>query len=70
MGVENSRPQRPSIYHLASVGDIPFEVIQKALRLVERADLRSASLACRAWNQAAVELIIDQKRFKQSKKRR
>jgi hypothetical protein len=63
MGVEYDRIQRPSIYLPASFGDIPFEVIQKALRLLGRADLVSASLSCRAWRQAAVESIIAIKRF-------
>jgi hypothetical protein len=63
MGVEYNRIQRESIYHIASIGDIPFEVIQKALRLLGRDDLVSASLSCRAWNQAAAELILAQKRF-------
>jgi hypothetical protein len=48
MGVDYSRVQRPSIYHPATIGDIPFEVIQKALRLVGRADHVSASSSCRA----------------------
>jgi hypothetical protein len=61
MGVEYDRVQRPSIYHNASIGDIPFEVIQKTFRLVGRADLVSASLSCRAWRQAAIELILAQK---------
>jgi hypothetical protein len=38
-------------------------LIQKALRLLGRADLVSASLSCRAWIQAAVELIVARKRF-------
>jgi hypothetical protein len=63
MGVEYVRIQRTSIYHPATIGDIPFEVIQKALRLLGRADLVSASLSCRAWRQAAVEVIVDQKKF-------
>jgi hypothetical protein len=63
MGVEYDRIQRESIYHSATIGDIPFEVIQKALCLVGRADLVSASLSCRAWRQAASELIIAKKRF-------
>jgi hypothetical protein len=60
MGVEYDRIQRPSIYHPATIGDIPFEVIQKALLLLEDDDLVSASLSCRAWRQAAVELILAQ----------
>jgi hypothetical protein len=63
MGVEYDRIQRPSIYQIATIGDIPFEVIQKALRLVGRPDLISASLSCRAWRQATAELIIATKRF-------
>jgi hypothetical protein len=47
----------------ATIEDIPFEVIQKALRLLGRADLISASLSCRAWSQAAVEVILEMKRF-------
>jgi hypothetical protein len=63
MGVDYYRVQRPSIYHPATIGEIPFEVIQKALRLLERADLIYASLSCRAWSQAAVEVILEMKRF-------
>jgi hypothetical protein len=63
MGVEYDRIQRPSINHPATIGDIPFEVIQKALLLLGRADLISASLSCRAWRQAAVELILAIKSF-------
>jgi hypothetical protein len=55
--------QRPSIYYPASIGDIPFEVIQKALRLLEDDELVAASLSCRAWRQAAAELIVAQKEF-------
>jgi hypothetical protein len=58
MGVEYDRIQRHSIYHIATIGDIPFEVIQTALRLIGSAELVSASLSCRAWRQAAVELIL------------
>jgi DNA-binding transcriptional regulator YhcF (GntR family) len=67
MGVDYYRVQRPSIYHPATIGDIPFEVIQKALRLLGRADLISASLSCRAWSQAAAELIVAQKFFNNEK---
>jgi hypothetical protein len=63
MGVEYDRVQRESIYHPATIGDIPFEVIQKALRLLGRADLISESLSCRAWSQAAVEVILEMKKF-------
>jgi hypothetical protein len=63
MGVDYYRTQRPSIYHPATIGDIPFEVIQKSIRLLGRADLSSASLSCRAWRLAAVESILAQKRF-------
>jgi hypothetical protein len=63
MGVDYERIQRPSIYHTATVGDIPFEVIQRALRLLDRDDLVSASLSCRAWRQATVELTVAQKCF-------
>jgi hypothetical protein len=58
MGVNYYRFQSESIYQPDTIGDIPFEVIQKALRLVRRADLVSASLSCRAWRQAAVEVIV------------
>jgi hypothetical protein len=61
--VDYYRFQRESIYQPATIADIPFEVIQKALRLVGRADLVSASLSCRAWRQAAVEVIVAQKEF-------
>jgi hypothetical protein len=63
MDIVYDRTQRPSINHNAYIGDIPFEVIQKALRLLGRADLVSASLSSRAWRQAAVELIFARKRF-------
>jgi hypothetical protein len=63
MSVEYDRIQRPSIYHPATIGDIPFEVIQKSFLPLGRADLVSASLSCRAWRQAAVEVILAKKRF-------
>jgi hypothetical protein len=63
MGVEYYRIQRPSIYHPVTAGDIQFEVIQKSFLPLGREDLVSASLSCRAWRQAAIELIITQKRF-------
>jgi hypothetical protein len=63
MSVEYDRVQRESIKFPATIGDIPFEFIQKTPRLVGRADLVSASLSCRAWKQAASELSIATKRF-------
>jgi hypothetical protein len=68
MGVNYYRIERESIYHPATIGDIPFEVIQKALRLLihprgRQVDLVSASLASRAWSQAAAELIVEGKSF-------
>jgi hypothetical protein len=67
MGVDYGRIQRHSINHPATIGDIPFEVIQKALRLLGRRWLDRASLACRAWRQAAAELLVNQKRFRIAK---
>jgi hypothetical protein len=58
MGLDYYRIQRPSIYHPATIGDIPFEVIQKTLSLLGTRSLVSASVACRAWRQAAGELLI------------
>jgi hypothetical protein len=57
------RTQRESIYHPATIGDIPSEVIQKSFLPLGRADLISASLSCRAWRQAAIEVIFESKGF-------
>jgi hypothetical protein len=72
MGVEYDRIERESINHPATIGDIPFEVIKNALRHLIRSygredDLVYASLSCRAWRQAAAELILDMKRFVNSR---
>jgi hypothetical protein len=58
MGVEYDRIQRKSIYHPATIGDIPFEVIQNSFL-----PLGPASLSCRAWRQTAVEVILAKKGF-------
>jgi hypothetical protein len=68
MSVEYGRSQRESIYHTATVGDIPFEVIQKSFRSLGSADLLSVSLSCRAWRQAAAELLVINIDFKNKQK--
>jgi hypothetical protein len=53
-----TRPQRLSIYHPATIGDIPQEVLQKAFLSLGRMDLLSASSACRAFRPVAQEIIF------------
>jgi hypothetical protein len=52
-----ARPQRESIYHPATIGDIPQDVMQKALLHLGRKDLISASSVCRGWRPVAQEII-------------
>ena len=68
MIVQYTRQQRESKKHPAKIGDIPYEVIQKAFKYLdylklERKDLRAASMVCRAWYPAALELMADGKSF-------
>jgi hypothetical protein len=57
------RDQRCSIYEPATIGDIPFEVIKKGLKYLDLADLLSASLSCRAWRPAAIEILLSSAGF-------
>jgi hypothetical protein len=52
-----TRPQRESIYHPATIGDIPQEVLEKAFLPLWRKDLNSASSVCRGWRPVAQEII-------------
>jgi hypothetical protein len=52
-----TRPQRESIYHPATIGDIPQEVLEKAFLPLWREDLISASSVCRGWRPVAQEII-------------
>jgi hypothetical protein len=52
-----TRPQRESIYHHATIGDIPQEVLENALLSLGREDLVSASSVCRGWRPVAQEII-------------
>jgi hypothetical protein len=64
MCVVYDRPQRLSIYHIATIGDFPFEVIQRIFRLFEKkGELADSSLVCRAWHQAAKEVLLSRISF-------
>jgi hypothetical protein len=54
-----ARHQRASIYHPATIGDIPQEVLRKAFiyLLHGKGDLVASSESCRAWRPVAQELI-------------
>jgi hypothetical protein len=54
-----SRIQRASIYHPATIGDIPQEVLREAFiyLLPGESDLLASSEACRAWRPVAQELM-------------
>jgi hypothetical protein len=54
-----ARHQRDSIYHPATIGDIPQEVLRKAFiyLLPGKADLVAPSEACRAWRPVAQEVM-------------
>jgi hypothetical protein len=54
-----SRNPRASIYHPATVHDLPYEVLRLALiyLLPRRYDLLSPSLVCRSWNPVAQHLL-------------
>ena len=57
--------QRPSIYHAATIRDIPPEVHGESLSYLVpgKRDLVSASLVCRAWYPVARRLIVSKKSF-------
>jgi hypothetical protein len=52
-----TRPQRESIYHPATIGDIPQEVLLKAFLPLDYGDLISASSACRGWRPVAQVIL-------------
>jgi hypothetical protein len=60
-----ARHQRESIYHPATIGDIPQEVIQEAFiyLLPRRCHLVAPGEACRAFRPAAQELLYSRRRF-------
>jgi hypothetical protein len=59
------RKQRASIYHPATIGDIPEEVLRKAFiyLLPGKADLVAPGEACRAWRPVAQELMYSYQGF-------
>jgi hypothetical protein len=63
MSLEYFRDQRFSIDEPATIGDIPFEVIKKGFKYLDREDLLSASLSCRAWRLAAIETLLSVAQF-------
>jgi hypothetical protein len=64
------RKQRASIYHPATIGDIPQEVLRKAFiyLLPCEADLIALSESCRAWKPVAQELIHSRQVFGKDRK--
>jgi hypothetical protein len=60
-----SRIQRASIYHPATIGDIPQEVLRKAFiyLMPGESDLVAPSESCRAWRPVAQELMYSRQRF-------
>jgi hypothetical protein len=60
-----SRIQRASIYHPATIGDIPQEVMRKAFiyLLPGESDLVAPSESCQAWRPVAQELMYSRRRF-------
>jgi hypothetical protein len=60
-----SRIQRASIYHPATIGDIPQEVLRNAFiyLLPGESDLVAPSESCRAWRPVAQDLIYSRQRF-------
>jgi hypothetical protein len=60
-----SRIQRASIYHPATIGDIPQEVLRKAFiyLLPGESDLVAPSESCQAWRPVAQELMYSCQRF-------
>jgi hypothetical protein len=63
-----TRPQRASINHPATIGDIPQEVLQKAFLPLGRVDLISASSACRGWRPVAQEIIHSRVKIKHNQR--
>jgi hypothetical protein len=59
------RKQRASIYHPATIGDIPQEVLRKAFIYLfpGEADLVAPSEACRAWRPVAQDLMYSRVKF-------
>jgi hypothetical protein len=60
-----SRLQRASIYHPATIGDIPQEVLRNAFiyLLPGESDLVAPSESCQAWRPVAQELIFSRQIF-------
>ena len=50
------RNHRDSIYHQATIGDIPFEVLREAFIYLDPKDLVSSSCVNRAWRPAAQDV--------------
>jgi hypothetical protein len=65
-----TRPQRQSIYHPATIGDIPQEVLEYSLILLLPSikDLFAAGEACRAWRPVAQKIIHSRIKFANQKR--
>jgi hypothetical protein len=56
MLLKYARKQRASIYHHATIDDIPFEVLREVFLYLEPADLVSPSRVNRSWRPAAQDV--------------
>jgi hypothetical protein len=56
MLLKYARKQRASIYHHATIEDLPFEVLREAFLYLEPADLDSPSRVNRSWRPAAQDV--------------
>jgi hypothetical protein len=56
MLVKYARKQRASIYHPATIDDLPFEVLREALLYLEPAELVAPSRVNRSWRPAAQDV--------------
>jgi hypothetical protein len=65
MGSLYARHQRASIYHPATIGDIPQEVLRNAFiyLLPGKYDLVAPSVTCRAFRHVALELMYSHRIF-------
>jgi hypothetical protein len=61
MLLKYARKQRASIYHHATIDDLPFEVLRESFLYLEPADLVSPSRANRSWRPTAQD--VQQSRF-------
>jgi hypothetical protein len=69
MLLKYARKQRASIYHSATIDDLPFEVLREAFLYLEPEDLVSPSFVNRSWRPAAQDVQRTQLKFKNGEKR-